>query len=331
MLLSNDWHTGGVRNGVQALFFTLVALNLALGSLVLLQTRSSNNWKIQRLPDRSIVRLAVQFKSDVPLFAEICKPKGRGPFPSLVLVHGGFVGPNESTQALCRAWAQAGYLVALPHLRGQGRSQGQIEICGKEGSDVRQLADGLPQVGGTAQRAYVGISLGACVALGAARNDPRAKGVAFLLGATDFEAMMERLERYGRTEAYNRWQELIGASPQACPACYRQRSPLTWAHEVTAPLLLIAAGNDPIVSPLQYCALAKVREASGRSVRRVALTREGQLWTAPLIKERACLGKFAGLGQFTQDHLVLYPDLEHTTTPAIWRLVNQALAHWLKP
>ena len=124
--------------------------------------------------------------------------------------------------------------------------------------------------------------------------------------------------------------ELIGASPQACPACYRQRSPLTWAHEVAAPLLLIAAGNDPIVSPLQYCALARVREASGRSIRRVALSREGRLWTAPLTKERACLGSFAGLGQFTQDHLVLYPDPEHTTTPAIWQLVNQALVTWLK-
>lgn len=316
---------------MQVLFFVLVGLILALGSLVLLRSGPADLWSTQHLPDTAISRLALRYKSDVPLYAEICKPKGKGPFPSIVLVHGGFVGPNQSTMELCRTWARAGYLVALPHLRGQGKSQGKIEICLSEGADVRLLADGLERLGGSAKRVYVGISLGACVALSAARNDPQARGVAFLLGATDFEAMMERLERYGRTEAYNRWQALIGASPKTCPECYRERSPLTWASQVTAPLLLIAAGNDPIVSPLQYCALAKVREAAGHTVRRVALTREGLLWTAPLSKERACLGAFSALGPFTQDQLVLYPDLEHNTTPAIWQLVHQALEVWLKP
>lgn len=316
---------------MQILFLLLVGVILAFGGLVLLQPRPTDNWKTQRLPDEAISRLAVHYQSDVGLYAEICKPKGNGPFPSVVLVHGGFVGPNASTIELCRSWARAGYLVALPHLRGQGQSQGTIEICKAEGADVRLLADGLQRVGGSAKRAYVGISLGACVALSAARNDPQARGVAFLLGATDFEAMMERLRQYGRTEAYQRWQELIGASPKTCPECYLERSPLSWANQVKAPLLLIAAGNDPIVSPLQYCALAKVREGAGKTVRRVALTREGQLWTAPLIKERTCLGQFGDLGSFAYDQLVLYPDQEHSTTPAIWELVNQALAAWLKP
>ncbi len=296
-ILSQDWHTGGVRGWMQILFFVLVGIILAFGGRMLLQPRPADDWKTQRLPDEAISRLAVHYQSDVGLYAEICKPKGNGPFPSVVLVHGGFVGPNDSAQELCRTWAKAGYLVALPHLRGQGKSQGKSEICRQEAGDVRLLADGLQRLGGSAKRAYVGISLGACVALGAARNDPLAQGVVYLLGATDFLAMMERLQQYGRAEAYQRWQALIGASPQDCPACYLERSPLSWVHEVKAPLLLIAAGNDPIVSPLQYCALAKLRENAGASVRRVALTREGQLWTAPLIKERTCLGQFGSLGR----------------------------------
>ncbi len=325
-----------MRSPIQLVFFLLIGVILVMGVIVLLQPRPGKDWpgedwKVQRLPDETISRLALYYQTDVGLYAEICKPNGPGPFPSVVLVHGGFVGPNASTQALCRTWAQAGYLVALPHLRGQGQSQGQMQVCKQEGSDVRLLADGLERLGGSNKRAYVGVSLGACVALSAARGDPRALGVAFLLGATDFEAMMERLKQYGRTEAYQRWQALIGASPEACPACYRERSPLAWVHEVKAPLLLVAAGNDPIVSPLQYCALAKAREADGKTVRRVALTREGQLWTAPLLKERACLGPFGSLGSFKQDQLVLYPDLEHNTTPAIWQLVDQALEAWLKP
>ncbi len=320
--------------GLWVVFLAFLLLILSLGGWALLRPqlgKAPEAWQIQPLPDPHLQRLAVRYQSDVGLYAEICKPKGPGPFPSVVLVHGGFVGPNASTLELCRSWAQAGYLVALPHLRGQGKSQGRSEICQSEGPDVRLLADGLPRLGGTAQRAYVGISLGACVALRAAHHDPQAKGVAFLLGATDFLAMMERLKRYGRTEAYQRWQALVGAPPEACPECYRQRSPLTWAQEVQAPLLMVAAGNDPIVSPLQYCALAWVREEAGHPVRRVALTREGQLWIGPLIKERACLGRFSPLGSFTQDQLVLYPDLEHHTTPAIWALVEQALAAWLRP
>ncbi|RDI96735.1 alpha/beta fold hydrolase [Meiothermus sp. QL-1] len=261
---------------------------------------------------------------------ELCRPEGPGPFPTVLLLHGGQWGPTESLRQLCRAWAGAGYLVALPHLRGQGQSQGRVTLCAEEAADLPPLFRLLQAHKAGPKAALVGFSMGACVALRAAQKAPWVAGVVHGLGPTDLAEQLELLRAAGRLEAVARREALIGGSPQSCPRCYAERDPLRFAWNLEAPLLILQAGNDPLVPVAQGCRLAAERERMGRRVYRVALTQEGEPWTKPLAGRRACAGPLTGFGPFEQDHLVLYPDLGHKTTPAMLRLVEQVLAAWLR-
>jgi pimeloyl-ACP methyl ester carboxylesterase len=83
----------------------------------------------------------VRYERDgVPLYAEIYRPKGKSRAPAVVLLPGGFVGVNANHRAAARRLAQAGYLVALPHMRGQGKSGGFIDFGLEDAVDVRGLA-----------------------------------------------------------------------------------------------------------------------------------------------------------------------------------------------
>lgn len=284
--------------------------------------------RVRSLEHPTLVLQEVFFERDVTLFAKVCKPKGSGPFPTVLVAHGGFVGPNASTLELCQSWAKLGYLVAIPHMRGQGQSQGQIGVCQEEGPDLRYLAERLPQLGGQSRHSYVGISLGACTALSAARNDANALGVVFVMGPSDFKAMMTRLQSTGRSEAVERWEGYIGAALADCPSCYAQRSPLRWAAEIKAPILMLSAGNDPLVSVQQFCDLIKVRQQAGYKVAKSALTPEGQIWQQPLQGERFCLGDYGPIAPPKHDQMVLFPNLDHQTTPYIWKLITDTLNYW---
>ncbi len=93
----------------------------------------------------------VRYERDrVPLYAEIYRPKGKSRAPAVVLLPGGFVGVNTNHRAAARRLAQAGYLVALPHMRGQGKSGGFIDFGLEDAVDVRGLAKSLPQSAATA-------------------------------------------------------------------------------------------------------------------------------------------------------------------------------------
>jgi alpha-beta hydrolase superfamily lysophospholipase len=83
----------------------------------------------------------VRYERDgVPLYAEIYRPKGKSRAPAVVLLPGGFVGVNANHRAAARRLAQAGYLVGLPHMRGQGKSGGFIDFGLEDAVDVRGLA-----------------------------------------------------------------------------------------------------------------------------------------------------------------------------------------------
>lgn len=265
-------------------------------------------------------------REGVRLFAELCLPQGRAS-RALVLVPGGFGPPTEAMGERCRRWAARGFLAVVPHLRGRGRSGGRITGCLEEAEDLALLGRILPQLGVRAH-AYAGYSLGACVALKAAALEGKARGVAFVIGPVDFAEQVEILRRT-RPEALARWREIFGGLPEECPECYRRQSPLPLAARLQAPLLVVQAGNDPLIPPAQACRLRDVREEAGRRVHQVALTREGEAWTLPLTKGRACL-RPTGFGSLAEDHLVLFPDLHHAVTPAMEALVERFVLAWLR-
>ncbi|WP_244187479.1 alpha/beta hydrolase family protein [Thermus tenuipuniceus] len=249
----------------------------------------------------------------VTLFTQVCPPQGttdRG----VILVPGGFGPPTADTEKRCRLYAEKGVVALVPHLRGRGKSGGKPTGCLKEAEDLALLARFLPRLG-VRYHAYAGYSLGACVALKAAALEGRARSVAFVIGPVDFAEQVEILRRT-RPDALARWREVFGGLPEDCPDCYDRQSPLPYAARLKAPLLILHAGNDPLIPPTQACRLRDVREAAGRKVHQVALTREGKPWVQPLTKGRACL-RPTGFGPLGEDHLILFPDLHHAVTPAM--------------
>ncbi len=259
-------------------------------------------------------------RQGVGLFAELCRPRGT-PRGAVLLVPGGFGPPNPTMAERCRAWAERGFLGVVPHLRGRGGSGGRITGCLEEGEDLAHLARFLPRLG-VRRHAYLGYSLGACVALKAAALERGSSGVVFAIGPVDFEEQARILERT-RPEALARWREVFGED-------LARQSPLPHAARLRAPLLILQAGNDPLIPPTQACRLRDLREATGRRVHQVALTREGAPWTGPLTKGRACL-RPTGFGPLGEDHLILFPDLHHAVVPAMEAQAERFLLYWLRP
>ncbi len=270
-------------------------------------------------------------RGGVPLYAEIYRPPDRRKAsPAVVLLPGGFVGVNANHRQLARRLAQAGYLVALPHLRGQGKSGGVIDFGLEDAVDVRGLAKALPQVGGDGRYAYVGVSLGGAIAFNAARNDPDVRGIACLLSPTDFREQRALLIHYGRTERARRWDSWIGGSPDECPECWDERDPLRHVREVNAPILFVQAGEDVLIPVGQAARWRAVRQQMGRTVHTVALANDGTPWHGKLKERQQSVLPFTGWGDLNEDHLVFFPEMPHKTNEAMWDITLRALARWFE-
>lgn len=270
-------------------------------------------------------------RAGVPLYAEIYRPEqAKGALPAVVLMPGGFVGVNSSHRDAAKRLAKAGYLVALPHMRGQGKSGGTIDFGVEDAVDARGLAHAMKQVGGRGDFAYVGISLGGAIAKNAARNDAKARGIVSIMAPTDFKQQREMLIGWGRHEKVERWDGWIGGSPDDCAECYEQRDPLKHSEEVAAPVMFIQAGEDVLIPVSQACRWAETRRTMGRKVFTVALTNEGKPWKGTLKERQKCVMPFTGWGDWKQDHLVFFPALTHTTNEAVWRVTLDALKRWFE-
>lgn len=295
--------------------------------------QSSQEWVPQlRLSARGKEYDTVRYTRDgVSLYAEIYRPSDRrGVYPAVVLLPGGFVGVNASHRAAAKRLAQAGYLVALPHMRGQGKSGGAIDFGLEDAVDVRGLAKALRQVGGDGRYAYVGISLGGAIAFNAARNDPDARGIVCLLSPTDFREQRALLMHYGQVERAQRWDAWKGGSPDDCPECWDARDPLIHVREVSAPILFIQAGEDVLIPVGQACRWRAVRQEMGRTVHTVALTDDGKPWRGELKERQRCALPFTGWGDLREDHLVFFPSMPHKTNEAMWDITLRALARWFE-
>jgi dienelactone hydrolase len=275
----------------------------------------------------------VEYERDgLRLYAEVYfPPRTTRSLRTLIVIPGGFWGPHRDNRQMCRLLASKGYLVTLPHLRGQGKSEGEITFCKEEGADVQHLARAMKRLGGRGDYAYVGVSFGAAIALNAARNDSNVRGIVSLMGPYDFLEQLETLKRVGnRQETVQRWMKWMGGDPHKNPALYEPRDPLRFAREVEAPLLIFQAGKDPLVHTRQVCQLMDVRLQMKRPVNRVALNQDSTLWTRDLPASQSCLEPLTGFGNWHDDHIILFPDLTHKTIEPMRQMTFQALMEWFK-
>jgi dipeptidyl aminopeptidase/acylaminoacyl peptidase len=196
-----------------------------------------------------------------PVHGFTIEPEGEPPWPVIVFVHGGPYWLYEEQyfpEAL--AYADAGFLVAMPNYRGStgyGRAW-RDALTGDAGfADVDDVTAGLRDLveRGLAdpERAVVGgWSWGGYITLMQVGRNPELWRAA-VAGVPVGDYVRAYREEAPTLQALDRG--LMGGTPDEVPETYRRSSPLTYVDRVRAPVLFVIGENDsrcPVGQALAY-------------------------------------------------------------------------------
>jgi dipeptidyl aminopeptidase/acylaminoacyl peptidase len=198
-------------------------------------------------------------------------PPGAGRLPMIVLVHGGPTG--QATAAWhpeIAYWVSRGWAVLRPNPRGStgyGRAYAQA-LAGRWGErDVADVVAGIRTAGregwcDPARVAIRGASSGGMVALlVAARAPDLVRAVVSESGVTDLHDLAATTHRF--ESRYTDW--LVGELPGSAQR-YTDRSPVTCAATIRAPVLVLHGTDDEVVPAAQAAALVSALERAGAVV-----------------------------------------------------------------
>jgi dipeptidyl aminopeptidase/acylaminoacyl peptidase len=191
----------------------------------------------------------ISYRSDgLKITGLLSKPQGAGPFPIVIVNHGGFE-PAKSVSGFLDLFARHGFVALASDYRGCGNSEGKRELARGEVGDVLeaiQFARTLPYA--DARRVAIwGFSHGAALALLAASRDNSIRAVVAVQGPVEM------------ADAWRHWvanqnkpgikplagiSSLVGGSPEQVPAAWRERSALYVADKIKCPVLLIYSDGD---------------------------------------------------------------------------------------
>jgi dipeptidyl aminopeptidase/acylaminoacyl peptidase len=217
---------------------------------------------------------------DAPVPARLTHPpEGRPRHGLIVWVHGGPTGQRRvAFDPRAAFFLDRGWSILHVDYRGStgwGRAHQQALLGGWGEVDVDDIAAATVAAGADPTRtvAMGGSSGGMAVLLLLARHPTLfAAGIA-LYPVADLLDLAASTHRF---EAHYTWS-LIGPLPGA-EALYRERSPLTHASRITAPLLLLHGSADEVVPVAQTEALADALRAAGRPVELHVYEGEGHGW-----------------------------------------------------
>ncbi len=180
------------------------------------------------------------------------KPKGDGPFPVIVDVHGGPEGQSTNLfPALRQYFVQCGYAVLAPNVRGSsgyGRTYLHLDDVRKRMDSVADLAHAVDWLceHGNARRdaiAVMGGSYGGFMVLAAVTHYPDrfAAGVD-LVGIANLRTFIENTSPYRR-----HLRECEYGTVEADGDFFDEISPIHHVDRITAPMIVIHGANDPRV------------------------------------------------------------------------------------
>jgi dipeptidyl aminopeptidase/acylaminoacyl peptidase len=221
--------------------------------------------------DGAIVIEKVSYRSaGLRIFGQVCRPVGEGPYPLIVLNHGGVdgIGAGEWNGGICADAARQGYVQIESSYRGEDGSEGAIELCAGEVDDVLRMLDialELPEVD-PSRVAMWGGSHGGCVTTRAVQKGARVTAAADVFGITNLTTLyafwqVEVAAGRGPVETYRLLIAIAdaatGGPPEEYPEAYAARSPVAHADDLPddVPFMITQGTLDPLVPPSQSCEL----------------------------------------------------------------------------
>ncbi len=218
---------------------------------------------------------AVRFPSTggVEIQAWLATPPGNGPFPLILDVHGGpSAVQTEMYGPVTAAWVDHGFAWLSVNYRGSttfGRQfeaairgrPGFLEIDDMEAAREWAIAEGIAIPG---QVIVTGGSYGGYLTLMALATRPASYAAGIGLVAIADWTLMYR----DQAETLRRYQRAIfEGSPDEKPGQHADSSPLTYASEIEAPLLVIQGSNDTRCPPAQMRAFEDRMLELGKPIR----------------------------------------------------------------
>ncbi len=238
------------------------------------------------------------------------KPKGAGPFPGVVMIHGDQ--PDPTGRLGVREYfidntgeflASRGYAVMAPSMPGFGASTGKADFVGPE--TIGRLAfaiqyfQKLPYVDGE-RIAIFGDSRGATAAALLARKVPRVRGLILQSGVYDLTEVMPGEDRdtplsREQLELRKKIEREAGLNERDM----KLRSPLLFSDELTCPIVFIHGTADQVVPISQMREfvkrlrkeMGKEREVTSREVPTGHFISGAMTWSEALPFLERCFGK----------------------------------------
>jgi dipeptidyl aminopeptidase/acylaminoacyl peptidase len=206
-------------------------------------------------------RYDVSYRSDgLTITGVLIRPRGRGPFPGIVLDHG-YIDPAYyvTGQGLAReqdALARAGFVVLHTDYRGHAGSDPVPAVdretrLGYTRDAVNAVAalERLPYVDAT-RMAMLGRSMGGGVTMNALVTQPGLVDAAVIYDSVSsrFLDNLDHFTRPGRPEVVEALFDRFG-TPAESPRFYRELSPRTYFDRITEPLLVHHGTADRTCPP----------------------------------------------------------------------------------
>jgi pimeloyl-ACP methyl ester carboxylesterase len=211
------------------------------------------------------------------IHGRVCRPAGAGRHPLILLDHGGFVGIDADPTATeaCGDLARIGIVAAMSEYRGEGGSDGAVEVCLGEVDDVLAMKAVMvvqPYVD-AARVATVGFSHGACIATMTALRDPTLRAAVDFFGPADVGAAFDFWQTQlaggepfcaangtSTSECTSLHGYLVSAvksavhgTPDEVPAAYAARSPAGSLATLAVPIMIFQGTYDYAIDPTQAC------------------------------------------------------------------------------
>jgi len=203
-------------------------------------------------------------------------PQGDGPHPLVVFNHGGVSGISTDMKIRSRDLARRGYAVATPTYRGEGGSEGRIEVAHGEVNDVltvTHLMTALPQVD-AGRAAIIGSSHGALISVLAAAREPATYGAAVAAcGVMDVEVWYHWLVEHDFDVSDSLTVAIYGQGPNDRPQAFEARKGVLAAPHIGIPVLLQYGLKDRTVPVEQGRLMLDALHAAGRD--------DAAFWTYP--------------------------------------------------